>query len=59
MIESALAFKIEKDGNEFYAYVPELPGCHTHGKSPKEAMDNLKDAINIYLTVQMEPITIN
>ena len=49
-----ITFKIEKDGNEFHAWSPELPGCHTHGKSPKEAMVNLKDAANLYLETVME-----
>lgn len=49
-----LTFKIEKDGDEYHTWVPELPGCHTHGRTPKEAMDNLKDAVQLYLEVVME-----
>lgn len=47
-------FKIEPDGDEFHAWAPELPGCHTHGKTVREAMMNLKDAVQLYLEVRME-----
>lgn len=49
-----LTFKIEQDGNEFHTWVPELPGCHTHGRTVAEAMHNLKDAVQLYLEVTME-----
>lgn len=49
-----ITFKIERDGNEFHAWAPELPGCHTHGQTVAEAMSNLKDAIQLYLEVVME-----
>jgi predicted RNase H-like HicB family nuclease len=47
-------FKIEKDGAEFHAWCPELPGCHTHGKTPPVALENLKDAVQLYLDALME-----
>jgi predicted RNase H-like HicB family nuclease len=53
-IMNKLNFKIEKDGDEFHAYVPELPGCHTHGKTIKEAIENLKDAMQLYIDCIME-----
>lgn len=49
-----LTFKIEPDGNEFHAWIPELPGCHTHGRTVNEAMENLKDAMKLYLEVELE-----
>ncbi len=49
-----ITFKIEKDGNEFHAWIPELPGCHTHGVTVAEAMENLKDAMKLYLEVELE-----
>lgn len=49
-----ITFKIERDGNEFHAWAPELPGCHTHGQTVAEAMANLKDAVQLYLEVVME-----
>lgn len=47
-------FKVEKDGAEFHAWSPELPGCHTHGKTVGLALENLKDAIQLYLDTVME-----
>jgi predicted RNase H-like HicB family nuclease len=47
-------FKIEKDGEEFHAFAPDLPGCHTHGKTPNVALNNLKDAVNLYISVIIE-----
>lgn len=44
-----LSFKIEADGSEFHAWSPELPGCHTHGRTRAEALRNLKDAVQLYL----------
>ena len=49
-----LSFEIEKDGVEFHTWCPELPGCHSHGKTVQEAIDNLKDAVHLYLDVVME-----
>lgn len=49
-----ITFKIEIDGDEYHAWAPELPGCHTHGKSISEALQNLKDAVQLYLEVKME-----
>ena len=50
----ALSFEIEKDGKEFHSWCPELPGCHTHGKTVKEAINNLKDAVNLYIETLIE-----
>lgn len=49
-----LSFKIERDGKEFHAWCPELEGCHTHGKTVSQALDNLKDAVQLYLDTVME-----
>jgi len=48
------SFNIEKDGAEFHSWSPELPGCHTHGKTVSEALENLKDAVQLYLDTVME-----
>lgn len=48
------SFKVEKDGEEFHAWCPELPGCHTHGKTVNQALENLKDAVQLYLDTVME-----
>lgn len=33
----------------FIAEVPELPGCYSQGKTVKELMGNIKEAIEVYL----------
>ncbi len=49
-----LTFEIERDGNEFHTWCPELPGCHTHGKTVKQAIENLKEAVQLYLEILIE-----
>ena len=49
-------FKIEKDGVEYHAWCPELSGRHTHGKTPHLALENLKDAVQLYLDTIMEEV---
>jgi predicted RNase H-like HicB family nuclease len=45
---------IEKDDNGYYVYCPELEGCHTQGDTIEEAMDNIKEAIELYLETLSE-----
>jgi predicted RNase H-like HicB family nuclease len=40
---------IEKDEHGYYAYCPELQGCQTQGDSFEEVMDNMREAIELYL----------
>jgi predicted RNase H-like HicB family nuclease len=41
---------IERDEDGIYvARVPDLPGCATEGKTKKELMVNVKEAIQTYL----------
>jgi predicted RNase H-like HicB family nuclease len=42
---------IEKDSNGYYAYSPELDGCQSQGDSYEEALNNIKEAIELYLEV--------
>jgi len=35
----------EDDGGGFFAQVPDLPGCHSDGATPHEALTNVYDAI--------------
>lgn len=41
---------IEQDKDGYFAYVPELKGCHTQGDSLEEVMKHTKEAINLYLS---------
>lgn len=53
----ALKFKVEliqePDGG-YIAHVPALPGYHTQGDSFDEVIENIKDAIQIYMDVLSE-----
>ena len=40
---------IEKDEFGYYAYCPELKGCHTQGDTLDEALKNIKEAVELYL----------
>ena len=48
---------LEKDeeSGDFVADVPELPGCHTQGRTKKEALANVREAIELYLEVKGAP----
>jgi len=40
---------IENDEYGYYAYCPQLEGCHSQGDTMEEAMDNITEAIDVYL----------
>jgi len=40
---------LKKSEEGFAVWVPGLPGCWSQGKTEKEAMENIKDAIKSYL----------
>ena len=40
---------IEKDEAGYFAYSPELKGCHSQGSTFEEANDNIKEAIELYI----------
>jgi predicted RNase H-like HicB family nuclease len=40
---------IEKDNYGYYAYIPELEGCQTQGDTLDEVVENIKEAIELYL----------
>ncbi len=40
---------IEKDKNGYYAYVPELEGCQSQGDTFDETLENIKEAIELYI----------
>ncbi len=41
---------IEQDKDGYFAYVPELKGCHTQGDSMDEVMKHIEEAINLYMS---------
>jgi predicted RNase H-like HicB family nuclease len=58
-----MKFKVllEKDEDGWYvATVPALPGCISQGKTEKEAQENIKEAIELHISMLAEdgiPIT--
>lgn len=46
---------LEKGEDGYYvATVPTLPGCISQGKTKEEALENIKEAIELYLEVLQE-----
>jgi len=40
---------VEDETGGYVAFVPTLPGCHTQADTLGELMDNVKEAIELYL----------
>ena len=40
---------VEDETGGYVAFVPTLPGCHTQGDTLQELMENVKEAIELYL----------
>jgi predicted RNase H-like HicB family nuclease len=45
---------IERDGEWFIAYCPEIPGANGQGKTKEEALQSLSDAIALILEDRRE-----
>jgi predicted RNase H-like HicB family nuclease len=45
---------IEPDGEGFHAFVPALPGCHSHGETLDEARANIAEAAELHLECMLE-----
>jgi predicted RNase H-like HicB family nuclease len=45
---------IEKDKDGFYAVCPALPGCISQGDTYKEAVANIKEAMELYVGVLLD-----
>jgi predicted RNase H-like HicB family nuclease len=45
---------IEKAGNNYSAYVPDLPGCITTGPTVEETKHNMEEAIALHLRGMQE-----
>jgi predicted RNase H-like HicB family nuclease len=44
----------EEEGGGYWAEVPALPGCATQGDTMDELLANLREAIEGYLSVEIE-----
>lgn len=42
------------EDNVFIAEVPELPGCMAHGEKEESALQNIKDAIQLWIDTAHE-----
>ena len=40
---------IERDGEWYIAYCPEIPGANGQGRTKEECLDNLRNAIDLIL----------
>ena len=45
---------LEKTGDSYSVRVPGLPGCWSEGRTEEEALENIKDAIQVYLETTEE-----
>ena len=45
---------IERDGDWFIAYCPEIPGANGQGRTKEECVQSLSDAINLILQERRE-----
>ena len=43
-----IVLELQEEGG-YTVYVPALPGCISQGETVEEAMDNIKEAITVYL----------
>jgi len=44
----------EDESGGYVAFVPALPGCHTQGDTLQELMDNVREAMELYLETLTE-----
>lgn len=49
MTKYVLPIVIEKDGDGYFAFCPDLQGCYTQGETYEEALANIEDAIRLHL----------
>jgi len=54
MMTKAFTAVYKKTGKWFSAWVEEIPGVNTQGKTKKEAQENLKDALLLSLSANRE-----
>ncbi|WP_342770759.1 MULTISPECIES: type II toxin-antitoxin system HicB family antitoxin [unclassified Methanoculleus] len=47
-----------EDGG-YTAYVPSLPGCISEGDTREEALDNIREAIDLYLEAVEDDLVVN
>ena len=47
----------QKDENGYFAFCPELKGCHSQGDTFEQAQENIREAVELYIeTMSQEEI---
>lgn len=46
---SKISVVVEKDEHGYFAYCPELQGCHSQGNTYEEVMASIKEAAELYI----------
>ena len=49
MTQYWLSVVVEKDADGYIQFYPDLDGCHSQGDTCEELMDNIHDAIQLYI----------
>jgi len=49
MANYRISVLVEKDTDGYFAFSPDLQGCYSQGESYEEAIQNIKDAIRLYI----------
>ena len=47
-------YEQDGEGGYYVSKVMELDGCHSHGKTKQQALNNLREAMEGYLEVKLE-----
>ncbi len=55
ILEYNAVFQVEKDGG-YSVWVPGLPGCTSQGETFDRAMENIREAIGLYLEDDKETL---
>ena len=45
---------IERDKDGYFAFCPELQGCYSQGDTYEEALENIRDAVQLHLEGRLE-----
>jgi len=46
---SKVSVVVEHDDEGYYAWCPQLKGCHSQGDTLEETMSNIREAIEVYV----------
>jgi len=53
-MEYSVNIQYDRKDNVFVAYVPELPGCMAHGKTKRQALEEIETAKELWLEIAAE-----